>query len=116
MCAEGMVDSELDPRHIFFLELPIRVLSEAYSLCLFFRPGEPGGTEVIRTTGSGSRTRDMTERQGLEKEKRQPNQRDARTVTLTVTQYTRARLMTFVNCSSTNILPPTNHVPSSDKY
>ena len=59
MCAEGRVDPRLGPRHNFFLELPIRVLSEAYSLCLFFRPREPGGTEVIRTTGSDSGTRDM---------------------------------------------------------
>ena len=54
-CAEGMLG---DPKRSFFRDLPTWVLSKA-CLCLFFLPREPGGTEVIKTTGSSSGKYDM---------------------------------------------------------
>ena len=53
--AEGTLGG---PKHSFLRDLPTWVLSKA-CLCLFFLPREPGGTEVIKTTGSSSGKCDM---------------------------------------------------------
>lgn len=82
--AEGTLDG---PKHSFLRDLPTWVLSKA-CLCLFFLPREPGGTEVIKTTGSSSGKCDMKVTMGGWKGKL-PNKQidngcdsDSRTVTL----------------------------------